>query len=132
MVKVDELLATTSEISDNLKRKGELKRRAKDINKFIGYCMVTKQELVTSMYLLDRPEETWQDQVLDGLHRDASEMFEIRSRYKTIDYKLKMIQESLELIGDLLSTRKAELLSVLIIILIGVSVVLAVYKLWGK
>jgi len=131
-IKVDELLRKTSEISEHLKRKGQLKRSVKEIYKFVGYCMSTKQELVTSMYLLDRPDETWQDQVLDSLHRDASEMFELRSRYKTIDYKLKMIQENLELIGDLLSTRKGELLEVLIILLIAVEIALFMYELWWK
>jgi len=131
-IKVDELVGKSGEIGDLLKRTGRLWLRSTKINRFIGNCMATKQELVTSLYLLDKPDETWQDQILDSLYRDAVDMFELKERYKTIDYKLKMVQENLELIGDLLAGRKNTFLEFLIVVLIAVEIVLFVYDLWLK
>jgi uncharacterized Rmd1/YagE family protein len=128
--KVDELLGTSSKITLNLRNKGRLHMGEREINKFVGFCMLAKQDLVSSMYLLDKPDELWNDEVLDSLYREAVEMFELKDRYKTVDYKLKMMQDNLEIIADLLKNRRATLLELTIIILIFVEVVLFVYELW--
>ena len=87
----------------------------------------TKQDLVASLYLLDKPDETWDDQMLDTLYREAVEMFELKDRYKTVDYKLRMTQENLELIAELLQYRNANLLEWAIILLIAVEIVLFLF-----
>jgi uncharacterized Rmd1/YagE family protein len=130
--KVEELLSKSREISSVLQRKGRMASSEKEINRFIGYCMTTKQDLVASMYLLDKPDETWEDQVLDNLYRDATEMFELKERYRTVDYKLKMIEDELKLISNLLANKKTAFLELLIVILIAVEIALFVYELWIK
>ncbi|MBT3180916.1 MAG: hypothetical protein HN337_00235 [Deltaproteobacteria bacterium] len=122
--RVDGMLARVKEVGGDLQAKGRLARSSKNIKKFIGRCITTKERLVSSLYFLDKPDETWEDPVLDMLHREASEMFEIRDRYKTLDYKLRMIQENLELIADLLQHRYSNMLEWTIIILIAVEIVL--------
>lgn len=130
-LRVDELLAKSHTIADLLQKAGRMTRRTRSIHRFIGHCMSTNQQLVSSMYLLDKPDETWEDQVLDNLYRDASEMFELKDRYKTVDQKLRMIEGHLEIISNLLAHRKAAFLEWTIIILIAVEVVLFVYDIWG-
>ncbi len=130
--KIDELLNRSREIGGFLEAAGRMKLTGRSINKFIGSCMRAKQDLVSSLYLLDKPDETWEDQVLDTLYRDAVDMFELKERYKTVDYKLKTVEENLKLIAGLLANRKAAFLEWLIIILIGIEVVLFVYELWIK
>lgn len=125
--KVGELLRETGDIGQALKLKGRLTRSGSEIKRFIGQCITTKQELVASLYLLDKPDETWDDQMLDTLYRDGVEMFELKDRYKTIDYKLRMIQENLELISDLLQNRNANFLEWAIIILIAIEIVLFIW-----
>ena len=102
-----------------------------DIKRFIGHCITTKQDLVSSLYLLDKPDEIWNDQLLDGLYRDAVDMFELKDRYKTLDYKLRMTQESLELISELLQNRNANYLEWAIIVLIAVEIVLFIFQMFG-
>ncbi len=128
--KVDDMLNMTGDIGHALKKRGRLLRRVSDIKKFIGQCITTKQDLVASLYLLDKPDETWEDQALDKLYKDAADMFELWDRYKTVDYKLRMIQENLELIADLLQYRHANFLEWAIIILIAIEIVLFVIQLF--
>lgn len=131
-LKVDELLKTGSKITLNLKSKGRMRMSEKEVNKFFGFCMLAKQDLVSHMYLLDKPDEAWNDEILDTLYRDAVEMFELKERYRTIDHKLRMMQDNLEIIADLLKNRRATLLELTIILLILIEVILFVYELWGK
>lgn len=128
---VDELLSKSHQIALLLQKAGRMTRRPHAIHKFIGHCMSTNQQMVSSMYLLDKPDETWEDQVLDNLYRDASEMFELKDRYKTVDQKLRMVEGHLVIISNLLAHRKAAFLEWTIIILIAVEVVLFVYDIWG-
>ncbi|HPM41687.1 MAG TPA: RMD1 family protein, partial [bacterium] len=85
-IKVDDLVRRAGEIGRSLKVKGRLVMRVGEIKRFIGRCISAKQDLVASLYLLDKPDETWNDESLDALYREAREMFELRDRYKTLDY----------------------------------------------
>lgn len=129
-IKVDEMLRLTSDIGHALKERGTLMQRSKNIKQFIGQCITTKQQLVSSLYLLDKPDATWNDQILDTLYRDASDMFEIKERYKTLDYKLRMVQESLELIAELLQHKNANRLEWAIIVLIAFEIVLFILQMF--
>lgn len=128
--RVDDMLMKTGDIGKELKAKGRLFKGVVDIKKFIGQCIVTKQDLVASLYILDKPDETWDDPVLDKLYREAADMFELRERYRTMDYKLRMTQENLELIADMLQYRHANFLEWAIIALIAIEVVLFVWDLF--
>lgn len=128
--RVDEMLSKTADIGFDLREKGRFTRRVAQIKKFMGECITTKQELVASLYLLDKPDATWEDQALDKLYRDAADMFELKDRYKTVDYKLRMIQENLELIADLLQYRYGNHLEWAIILLIAIEIVLFVFQLF--
>ena len=96
--RVDEMLESTGEIAERLRKQGRLVLGGRAIRRLIGQCIASKQELVASLYLLDKPDEAWNDELLDNLYREAIDMFELRDRYRTVDYKLRMVQENLELI----------------------------------
>ncbi|HPQ80858.1 MAG TPA: RMD1 family protein [bacterium] len=129
-IKVDDLVRRAGAIGRSLRDKGRLVMRAGEIKRFIGRCMSAKQDLVASLYLLDKPDETWNDEELDALYREASDIFELRDRYRTLDYKLRMIQENLELISELMQHRNANSLELAIIVLIAVEVVLFVLQIF--
>lgn len=127
---VDELLKKSAKINNDLRSRGSMRMGEREINRFIGFCMMAKQDLVSSMYILDTPDEAWNDQALDTLYRDSSDMFELKERYKTMDHKLRMMQDALEIIADLVKNRRATMLELTIIVLILVEVILFVYELW--
>jgi len=129
-LKMDDLLKKTDDFGLTLRQKGRLVKRASEIKKFIGYCITVKQDLVSTLYILDKPDETWNNQELDNLYHDAKEMFELTDRYKTLDYKLRMAQENLELISELLQYRNANSLEWAIIILIAVEIILFLFQLF--
>lgn len=129
-LRVDDMLLNARDIGLSLKKHGRLVHRSSSIKKFIGQCIATKQELITSLELLDKPEKTWNDQVLYQLHQEASEQFEIRERYRTTDYKLKMLQENLVLIAELLEYRQANFLELAIIALIAFEIILFIWQMF--
>ena len=124
---VDDLLERTHEISDTLRTQGKLLKETKQLIKFIGFCLTTKQEIIANLYVVDAPDEVWEDQVLDKLYNDLKRMFEIETRYRVLEYKLKLIQESVEIIVDLSKGAREQMLEVTIIILIAIELVVALF-----
>ncbi len=123
----DFLLTKSGEISDSLEKKGHIGRKEKDLVKFIGICLNTKQKLISSTYILDSPDPAWEDQALADLHRPMAEMFELRERYKNLEYRLQLIQDTVEVLSDLAQNRRVYYLEFAIVLLIAVEVVLFVY-----
>jgi len=124
---VDDLLERTHQISDTLRTTGRLLKETKTLIKFIGFCLTTKQEIIANLYVVDAPDEVWEDQTLDKLYNDLKRMFEIETRYRVLEYKLKLIQESLEIIVDLSRGVRETMLEVTIIVLIAIEVVVALF-----
>ncbi|MFH1874545.1 MAG: RMD1 family protein [Pseudomonadota bacterium] len=129
-LKVDKIMEQSTKLVVDMRDRGRLRTSDKKVNQIVGFCMTTKQDIVVMMYLLDKPEETWHDEALDKLYLEAVDMYELKERYRTIDHKLRMMQENLSLIADFVSNRRAAWLELTIIVLILVEVVLFVYDLW--
>lgn len=105
---------------------------SKKIRPFIDQAMTTKQNLIGTLYLLEKPEETWESKILDDLHQEATMMFELKERFRTLDYKLRTIQENLEILANFTTNRQHLLLEWAIVGLIVAEVILFCYQLFFK
>lgn len=104
----------------------------KKTRQFIYQTMATKQNLIATLCLLEKPEETWENKVLDDLHQEAVLMFELKERFRTLDYKLKMIQENLEILANFASTRQMLILEAAIVGLFVLDIILVGYELFWR
>lgn len=120
-----DLLNETKVISEELKTKGESTRNIKSLVKYMGACMSTKQSITDDLYIYDEPDETWDNQNLSKLFEEARRHLEIQSRFKSIFYDLDLIQQSSEMVADLIQIRKQHVLELTIIGLIAFEVIWA-------
>jgi uncharacterized Rmd1/YagE family protein len=75
--------------------------------------------------VLDKPAVTWEKESLDRLYRALREMLEIDERFRSLEYKLRTIQESLELFLDMQQTRHGHVLETIVVALILFEIVMA-------
>ncbi|MCC6277311.1 MAG: RMD1 family protein [Oligoflexia bacterium] len=122
---VDDLLERTRQITDTLRKKGRLIRNTTQLIKFIGFCLTTKQDIIANLYVVDAPDEVWEDQSLDKLYDEFKRMFEIETRYRVLEYKIKLIQEGLEILVDLSKSERDTILEMIIIALIAIDILVA-------
>lgn len=127
-VLVENLLERTNVFSKKLQRQGRMLESTEELMKFIGLCLDTKQEIISNLYIVDSPDETWESPELDRAHQELKAMLEVDTRYRALEYKIKIIQESLEVIVDLAKSRRETLLEMIIILLIAFEVVLSIIK----
>ena len=119
----EDLLNKSRRISRNLKTTGKPRLRMKEMVQFVGDCLNTKQEIIADLYVVDAPDETWEDQVLDRLYADMKRLFEVETRYKVLEFKLQLVHETVDVIVDMLRFRQQTFMELIIILLISVEIV---------
>ncbi|MEK6705704.1 MAG: RMD1 family protein [Bdellovibrionota bacterium] len=127
-VLIENLLEQTNRFSKQLQKQGRMLESGEQLIRFIGMCMDTKQSIISNLYIVDSPDETWENVELDKLHQELKTMLEIDTRYRALDYKIKIIQESIEVIVDLSKSRRETLLELVIILLIAFEIFLTLIK----
>lgn len=119
------ILADLQRRTDKMAKSGRLPGSPRDLARFVAGSIATKNQFIAALAVLDKPAATWESERLDKLYRELREMLEIDDRFRALEYKLRTIQETLELFLDLNHTRRALLLETTIVVLIVIEIALA-------
>jgi uncharacterized Rmd1/YagE family protein len=119
------MLAQASEYSNQLKLKGVFPTNHKKLLQFIGFAINTKEYVLSNLYIVDKPEETWESPLLESLFLKMRDQFDIGSRFKSLNLSLGAIQDSVEIMANLVHVRRATIMELWIIALISFEI------LWG-
>src|SRR3989344_7404391 len=121
-----------NKVDELLNQVGVVSSKPSKIRSFISQAMLTKQNLIGTLYLLEKPEETWENKILDDLHQEATMMFELKERLRALDYKLKTIQENLELLSNFTTNRQMLILEAAIVGLFILDLILVGHEVFWK
>lgn len=124
---IENLLEQSGMYSRKLEKEGKYLESSESLIKFIGQCLNTKQEIISRLYIVDAPDEVWEDNELERLFNELKVMLELDGRYRSLEYKIRIIQESIEIIVDLSKSRKSVQLEMAIIILIGFEILMSLF-----
>jgi uncharacterized Rmd1/YagE family protein len=127
-VDADKMLRDTSSFMEDLAKFGRVSLRSKSLLKIIGTAAGRRQHIASNLAILDPPDTVWSSNELERLFKELQQNFEVETRFKVLDRKLGLVQENIEILVDLVSTRRAHLLEWLIIVLIAVELVLALVE----
>lgn len=122
----DRMLYETSMFMQDLAKGGVVPFQTKKLLKIIGTTASARQNIISNLAILDPPDETWKSKELEKFFKELQGNFDIEVRFRTLDRKLSLIQNNIELLADLMETRKTNLLEALIVMLIVLEIVLAV------
>lgn len=118
-----QLIEETTVYTQKLEKDGKLDITNKSLLKFIGKTLNVKNRIVDNLYVFDSPDETWEDEYLNKIDKGLRNTFDLKIRFKDIDYNLQSVKENLDLFKDLLQHRRSNLLEIIIIVLILVEVI---------
>ncbi len=120
----DGLQKATRQIAD----KGSFRGNEAALLRFVGSAMITRNEIISTLALLDTPQLAWNSEPLDKLFRALRDLFEIEDRYRALDHKLTVVQDNLSLFVDLTQQRRGLFLELTVLVLIAIEVVLFVWQ----
>jgi uncharacterized Rmd1/YagE family protein len=114
---VDRLLAEGGRLAQELERYGRLRTSRRNVQKFIGRTLATRNRLVDNLYIMDAPDITWENEYLDKIDRGMKKTFDLIERFRSLDYQLRENKENLELFAEMLQFRQSNMLEWIIIAL---------------
>lgn len=115
---LEEVITALDKKANGMAKTGRIIGTTRDFARFVGSSIATKNQIIQALAVLDKPAVTWEAEPLDRLYRDLRTMLEIEDRFRALEYKLRAIQETLELFLDLSQTRRMLFLEATVVILI--------------
>lgn len=125
---IENLLEQATVYTKKLEAQGRFLESKEDLLKFVGQCLSAKQEIISNLYIVDSPDETWDNSELDKIFHELKQSLEIDVRYRAVEYKSKIIHESVDVITDLVKSKRETMLEVTIIVLIAFEVVMGFFR----
>jgi uncharacterized Rmd1/YagE family protein len=127
----EELMIETTTYTQQLEKYGKINISIKRLKMFIGKVLNVKNRIADNFYILDSPDEAWEDEYLSKIDVGLRKTFDVKIRFREIDYQLQIIRDNLDLFKDIAQHRKSNMLEWVIIVLILVEVVnLFLEKFW--
>jgi uncharacterized Rmd1/YagE family protein len=126
---VEEMFARTGRIVDRLEVRGSVPFRTRPLHRFIGTAISTRNEVLSILHLLDKPDEAWDDPGMDRIYDELRAEFDLVDRYQSLEQKLRSVQEALELVLDVARDRRLVLLEATIVLLIVFELLLSILRL---
>lgn len=118
----ENLLAEIRGFTNHLEATGKLSINRTNMMKFIGRALNTQNDIADSIYIFDAPEQVWNDEYLDSVHKGLMRHFDLRVRFSEIEYTLKIIENNLSVFREISHQRESNILEYIIIVLILVEV----------
>lgn len=122
---VEDAMQRFERIHLNLSKRGTLVATTKEVLQTIGMRGNIVNLVVGQLSLLDKPDIAWEDKEAETLIINLRKNFELDDRFNSLKFKLEFIEDSSELILDILQHRRANFLEITVIMLIAFEIVMA-------
>ncbi len=122
----DEILSNTEAMNAGLE-KGIFLKSTKDVLQLFAQNSNIIQFVISKLSLLDKPEVTWESERLEMLFSQLADIFDLRPRFKNIEYKIGFAKDNSEFIITALQSRRSNFLELVIIILIAIDIIIYLF-----
>lgn len=122
---VDEMFVQTDRLVERVERAGRAPLRTRPLHRFIGAAIGTRNEVLSILHMLDKPEAAWSDVSAERIYSALRAEFDLSDRYQALEHKLRSVQEALELVLDMARDYRLVLLEVTIVVLFLIEIALS-------
>jgi required for meiotic nuclear division protein 1 len=125
---VDQMFTDTDRFVERLERSGSTSIYTTRLHRFIGAAISTRNEVITVLHLLDKPDVVWDDPGAERIYEELRSEFDLLDRYQSLELKLRSVQDALSLVTDVARDRRLVLLETSIVVLIVFEIVLSLVR----
>ena len=129
---VAETMNRFEQVTRGLKQGGKIKASDTEVLKTIGAGRNLTQYVISHLSLLDKPDSTWEDRDVETAFTGMRKMFELEDRFKALEFRLDFIQDTSELMLDVVQNKRAVNMEWAVIVLFVVDIVLIFYEIANK
>lgn len=125
--KIDAAVRKFERPNRELAERGRLVIREQEVMRTIGMSGNVINFIIDKLALLDKPDITWEDKDAETMYSNLRKTFEVDDRFSAIKFKIEFLQDTSELMLDVLENRKSNYLEIVIIVLIALEFVFFVF-----
>lgn len=125
---INQRLVELGHVVDELKVSGKTHYSQQSLLKQIGLTLSVKQSAVSSLSLLDKPDAAWDIEEIEKLYDHLRDTYELRDRFDILNEKIDFLSENNSTLLDTVSSQRAYILELIVIILIAIEVVLFAFE----
>lgn len=125
---VEEAWKQVDEMLVNMRHGGSKNWLVGPINQRIAEALILRSSVIRVLHLLDKPDLIWEDKIMDEIYGDLRAMFDLPERFQALEYKLQLIQQTLEVLVEALRDRRLYWLELTIVLLIFFEIVMTFIK----
>ena len=121
------ILYDTTKYTNELELCGKVGISKVKLMKLIGKTLNIQNRITDNLYFLDAPDTVWDNEYLSKIDTGLSKTFNLKTRFKEVEYTLKIIDNNQKIFAQLVQHRDANKLEWVIILLIFFEVVNTVF-----
>jgi uncharacterized Rmd1/YagE family protein len=125
---VDQMFTDTDQFVVRLEKNGNISVFTAKLQRFIGAAISTRNEVISVLHLLDKPDVVWDDAGAERIYGELRSEFDLVDRYQSLELKLRSVQDALGLLTDVARDRRLVLLEASVIALILLEIVLSLFR----
>jgi uncharacterized Rmd1/YagE family protein len=122
---VDGMFSRTDHLVERLEQTGRAPLTTRPLHRFIGAAIGTRNEVLSILHLLDKPDGVWEDADADRIYQELRAEFDLSDRHLALEHKLRSVQEALELVLDMSRDYRLVVLEITVVLLIVAEIVLS-------
>ena len=111
-------LTQTTKFTLELEKSGKLGISNKELMKFIGRTLNTQNRIIDNLYFIDAPDTVWESKNLSEVNNSLSRIFNLKTRFREVEYTLKIIDNNLRTFSQLVQHRDNKKMELTVIVLI--------------
>jgi uncharacterized Rmd1/YagE family protein len=124
----ENLLREVRHYTQQLESRGRITLGKNKMLRFIGKTLNIKNRIVENFYIYVVPDLTWEDKNLNQINHALYNYYELRIRFKEVEYNFKNIDDNLAIFRELYHHRESNMLEIIIILLIFIEVLIMIFS----
>lgn len=123
---------TIEPFARGLGTEGRTSRNRTDLLKLLGNALLVQHRLSGRAAVSDKPDVLWDRPDLERLYARLEDEYELRERAETMNRKLSVIAETVTTLSDIIDTKRALRLELIVVFLIAFEIVITFYEIYTR
>jgi uncharacterized Rmd1/YagE family protein len=123
---------TIEPFARELGREGRTSRNRTDLLKLLGNALLVQHRLSGRVAVSDKPDVLWDRPDLERLYARLEDEYELSERGETMNRKLSVIADTATTLSDIIDTKRALRLELIVVFLIAFEIVITFYEIYTR
>jgi uncharacterized Rmd1/YagE family protein len=123
---------TIEPFARELGREGRTSRNRTDLLKLLGNALLVQHRLSGRVAISDKPDVLWDRPDLERLYARLEDEYELSERAETLNRKLSVIADTATTLSDIVDTKRALRLELIVIYLIAFEILVTFYEIYTR